>query len=141
MTEYINTFWRKGMPEGDKVLKCDKEPVNYNGFLIYERAKGTVYDVVKDGACIGMYAGLNGAKRNIDLKSGRCLQEQGEFDNVLGRTDCKNTVCDLCATDDKQCSICGENVNYVNILYDSGAPFHKECYEIEYGRIDNLESS
>jgi len=50
------------------------EPEEYKGYLIYHRIDSVlpiesgahVFDVVKDGTCIGQYAGPNGARRFID---------------------------------------------------------------------------
>jgi hypothetical protein len=68
---YTNPFHNPRIHESKPVLSCDREPTPYNGYLIYERHKGTVFDVVKDRVCIAMRAGLNGAKRFIDsVKNG-----------------------------------------------------------------------
>jgi hypothetical protein len=57
---------------GDSV-GTDKDPVEYKGFLVYERylneyggIGGWIWAVVKDGKEISQLAGPNGAKRAID---------------------------------------------------------------------------
>lgn len=68
---YINTFHMPLNPYSQKILTCDTPPVEYKGYQIFHRVKSAnkdanVYDIVKDGKCIGMYAGPNGARRKID---------------------------------------------------------------------------
>lgn len=43
-------------------------PFHYKGYMIYERFEHgyQIFDIVKDDVCIGMYAGINGAKGRID---------------------------------------------------------------------------
>jgi hypothetical protein len=65
IVRYKNSFYKKSTPESKPVLFCDKGPVEYKGYLIYQRMKDC-FDIVKDGVCIGMYAGINGAKKSID---------------------------------------------------------------------------
>lgn len=63
---YINTF-HDPMDDklGPSVFEVVAEPVEYNGFLIYRR-QPDAYDVVKEGLCLGIYAGLKGAIKSID---------------------------------------------------------------------------
>jgi hypothetical protein len=63
---YTNSFFNPERKDVPKELTTEAKPVAYKGHLIYERIKGTCWDIVFDGVCIGMNAGLNGAKRRID---------------------------------------------------------------------------
>jgi hypothetical protein len=67
---YKNSFHQKGNPYSQEIItaRLGESPVEYYGYLIYRRLDGDywVYDIVKDGVCIGMYAGINGAKARID---------------------------------------------------------------------------
>lgn len=65
MTIYINSFYDNDKLNRKQYLETDATPVKYKGFLIYHRTY-SIFDIVKDGICIGMYAGLNGAKGRID---------------------------------------------------------------------------
>lgn len=72
------------------MIETDAQPVEYGGFLIYHRVNhvnkdANVFDVVKDGACIGQYAGINGAKRFIDGKVADITKEQAYIVNFHGR--------------------------------------------------------
>lgn len=44
------------------------KPVSYKGCMIYVRWDrfGEVWDIVKDGVCVGQRAGPNGAKARVD---------------------------------------------------------------------------
>lgn len=69
--KYKNSFYNKNTQGSQSVLSCDKPPEKYKGYLIYHRLS-RCYDIVKNGVCIGMYAGPNGAKSHIDrLISGK----------------------------------------------------------------------
>lgn len=73
MAAYQNSFHKPGRPEyGPEYYVTDAEPVAYRDHLIFQRLR-ECFDVVRDGVCIGQYAGLNGAKRYIDarLEAGR----------------------------------------------------------------------
>lgn len=65
MIKYKNPFyclkWDNSSPEYE-----GKDYQEYRGFLIVERIKGRVWDVVKNDTLISMRAGLNGAKSFID---------------------------------------------------------------------------
>lgn len=65
--KYHNPFYNPKYKRSSEVLECDIIPKNYLGFDIYERIKNEEYDVVYNHTCIGMYAGLNGAKNFIDM--------------------------------------------------------------------------
>jgi hypothetical protein len=65
-TTYRNKFHIPGSRHSEEILSTDAKPVKYKGYLIYERVKGSIWDVVKDGVCVGMYAGPNGAKNFIN---------------------------------------------------------------------------
>ena len=70
--EYRNPWHVPGKQEyGPAVYHTTARPTSYNGFQIYHRIKsysagGDCFDIVKDGVCVGQYAGLSGAKRAID---------------------------------------------------------------------------
>jgi hypothetical protein len=75
MTNYKNSFYIPDNPYSYEFLQCFKEPIEYKDHLIYRRVVsmedgGNIYDVVKDNICIGMYAGLDGAKKFVDCKDG-----------------------------------------------------------------------
>lgn len=70
---YQNPFFSLKYQDSKPFIETAAAPVEYKGFLIYHRVKsynpgGNVFDIVKDGVCVGMYAGLNGAKKAIDEK-------------------------------------------------------------------------
>ena len=74
-TTYINP-WHKPTKRdcGPAFYSTDATPKEYKGCLIYHRINSTgtiesgshIFDVVKDGVCIGQYAGPNGARSFID---------------------------------------------------------------------------
>lgn len=68
MAKYRNKFYSPKYQDSKPVIETNAEPVKYKGYLIYERIKGICFDVVKNGVCVSMYAGLNGAKHAIDNK-------------------------------------------------------------------------
>lgn len=65
MATYKNSFHNPKWQDSKPKITTDAEPIEYNKHLIYQRQKDC-FDIVKDGVCIGMYAGLNGAKNRID---------------------------------------------------------------------------
>jgi hypothetical protein len=66
---YRNPWHKPGKPEyGPAHYTTDAEPKPYNGHLIYQRLQ-QCYDIVKDGVCIGQFAGPNGARNAIDTDS------------------------------------------------------------------------
>jgi hypothetical protein len=69
MTVYVNSFFGK-VAESSKTLSCATPPIEYKGHQLFNRIPGKpgaqVIDVVKDGICIAMYAGMNGARGFID---------------------------------------------------------------------------
>lgn len=62
---YINSFWSRGSLD-PQTYRTDAKPEEYRGFQIYGRIRGVVWDVVKDGVCIGQYAGRKGARGLVD---------------------------------------------------------------------------
>ena len=58
---YRNTF-----ETGPATFTTSAKPHRYRGFLLYNRLPGTVCDIVKGGACVGMCVTVRGAKRHID---------------------------------------------------------------------------
>lgn len=65
IASYTNPFYSSKFDNSKPVITTNATPVSYKGYLIYKRTK-EVFDVVQDGVCIGMYAGINGAKRWLD---------------------------------------------------------------------------
>lgn len=70
---YKNTFYSKDRePYSNPFLGTDEEPQVYKGYRIFPRVisvkpGGDEFDIVNDSdECIGMCAGLNGAKARID---------------------------------------------------------------------------
>lgn len=71
MAQYKNSFYNEKDQNSKKYFETSEIPIEHKGYFIYHRIKSTikdlnVFDVVKDGICIGMYAGINGAKKFID---------------------------------------------------------------------------
>jgi len=66
MAKYKNKFYSPKYQDSKPVIETDAKPVEYKGYLIYERIKGVCFDIVRKGVCISMCAGLNGAKKEID---------------------------------------------------------------------------
>ena len=69
-TLYKNRWYEQGVRGSQEYLETDSEPVVYKDHLIYERMDFgySVFDIVFQGVCIGMYNGINGAKKRIDEK-------------------------------------------------------------------------
>jgi hypothetical protein len=63
---YSNPFYSPKIHGSTREITCDSSPVEYRGYLIFQRIQGQVWDVVKDGVCLTMMAGPNGARRAID---------------------------------------------------------------------------
>lgn len=51
---------------GPAEYETDVTPMEYRGYLIYERIPGQCWDVVLDGVCMTQRAGLRGAKQYVD---------------------------------------------------------------------------
>lgn len=66
MTEYRNSFYHPTQGHDPEIYRTEVKPVEYRGYLIYQRIKGRCWDVVRDGVCIGQYAGKSGATGFID---------------------------------------------------------------------------
>lgn len=69
MDTYKNSFYENDKQNRSEFINCDKKPIEYKGFLIYHRWT-ELFDIVKNGVCVGMYAGINGAKKKIDQING-----------------------------------------------------------------------
>lgn len=67
MTVYKNSFYNRHYQNSLPVITVRSEPEVYKGFLIYKR--NGEFDIVINEVCIGMRAGINGAKRHIDYLS------------------------------------------------------------------------
>lgn len=69
MTTYFNPYHKPGKPEyGPEEFTTDASPKHYNGFDIYERIKGQVWDVVnpQNNTVVTQRAGPRGARDAID---------------------------------------------------------------------------
>lgn len=62
---YKNSFYNAKYQDSKPVIETAAIPVEYKGFLIYQRSK-YVFDIVKNDVCVGTYAGIKGAKNRID---------------------------------------------------------------------------
>jgi len=62
---YKNSFHQQHNIYSREYYETDVCPIVYKGYSIYKRSD-IEYHIVKDGVCIGMNAGLNGAKDKID---------------------------------------------------------------------------
>ena len=65
MTTYRNKFYQKNNIYSREFFETNEKPTEYKGYLIYHYWI-EMFHIVKDGVCVGMYAGINGAKRAID---------------------------------------------------------------------------
>jgi hypothetical protein len=71
MATYKNTFYSPKIPGSTEQITTAAQGEEYCGHLIYHRLKstcrdGNIFDIVNGGECIGMCAGINGARRRID---------------------------------------------------------------------------
>lgn len=82
LTKYKNTFYRKG-GESPETIETEANPTEYKGYLIYERIRKVCFDIVTDGVCIGMYAGINGAKKRIDKEKSTVYPKSGSILNQM----------------------------------------------------------
>lgn len=64
-TTYKNKFYGKHYQNSTPTITVNSEPEIYKGYKIYQRYTG-MFDIVMNGICVGMCAGLDGAKRRID---------------------------------------------------------------------------
>jgi hypothetical protein len=64
-TSYKNKFYNKNFQNSTPIITVNSLPVLYKGYNIYKRFSN-LFDIVKNGICVGMCAGLEGAKRRID---------------------------------------------------------------------------
>lgn len=64
---YDNPWHRPGKSEtGPAIYITDATPAEYRGYLIFQRIRGAVWDVVKDGTCVAQRAGFTGALAAVD---------------------------------------------------------------------------
>jgi hypothetical protein len=61
---YANSFYKRG-EQGSREMYEGENPTEYKGFQIFEWSS-IEFHIVKDGVCVGMMAGINGAKKRID---------------------------------------------------------------------------
>ena len=84
--KYINPFHSAYYQDSKPIIETEEEPIEHQGYKIFKRIEvhrkitdtmqsvfvSDVYDIVKPGdllrpsKCVGMNAGLNGAKRRIE---------------------------------------------------------------------------
>lgn len=68
MTEYRNIFWSSRSLD-PRIYKTEAKPVEYRGYTLYRRLE-CCWDVVKDGNCVGQYAGKSGAQGFVNRLHG-----------------------------------------------------------------------
>ncbi|HEV7253836.1 MAG TPA: hypothetical protein VGN97_12190 [Mesorhizobium sp.] len=74
MARYRNPWHRPhDASYGPEFYETDARPAEYRGHLVYRRLSAC-WDIVKDGECVGQYAGPNGARRAIDALSASLAQ-------------------------------------------------------------------
>lgn len=66
MHEYRNSFYHPTQGHDPEIYRTDVKPIEYKGCQLYQRIKGRCWDVVRDGVCIGQYAGRSGAEAFVD---------------------------------------------------------------------------
>lgn len=71
MATYKNTFFKNDKKERKEYITTESKPMFYKNHYIYHRISSNIkdaniFDIVKNNECIGMYAGVNGAKNRID---------------------------------------------------------------------------
>jgi len=76
MAKYRNP-WFKPMGHDPEFYSTDAKPLEYRGYLVYQRIKGVCWDFVKDGVCQRQMAGGGAYKQVIDAMA----------DNNLGPHD------------------------------------------------------
>jgi hypothetical protein len=64
---YRNPWHKSNGSQGPAFYETFATPFEHAGCQIYERIRGTVWDVVHAGVCITQRAGRNGAKEGADL--------------------------------------------------------------------------
>jgi hypothetical protein len=82
MTEYKryrNSFYNPKRFSSQEWItaRLDESPEEYKGYLIYRRidedSGDNIFDIVNKDVCIGMCAGINGAKRSVDWFKERAI--------------------------------------------------------------------
>ena len=68
---YINPFYNEKYQNSKPIIVTENKPIIYKGIKIYHRINsyhsgGNVFDVVCEGKCVAMRAGIEGAKKFID---------------------------------------------------------------------------
>lgn len=63
--EYINIFYNPNYQNSQLIITDIDTPTVYKGFQIIQRSPVN-FHIVKNGVCVGMNAGINGAKKRID---------------------------------------------------------------------------
>lgn len=84
IARYRNPYFDRRHPTdprrstGPEFYETEAQPTEHRGYLIYERIRGHVWDVVKNGWCVTQRAGFDGACRAID----ELLSRQAEVKNA-----------------------------------------------------------
>ncbi len=73
---YRNSFYDAMHGHDPEIYRTEARPIEYKGCLLYQRLKGVCWDVVKDGVCIGQYAGRRGAEAFVDRGCVRFSESQ-----------------------------------------------------------------
>jgi len=84
-TRYKNPWYnpRRNSSYDPEYYETDAKPKEYKGYLIYERIPGQVWDIVKDGVCVGQMAGPNGARQRVDELTGTPAPEKIHINELL----------------------------------------------------------
>jgi hypothetical protein len=72
MTTYNNPWHDRHSVYSREKYTNDK-PVEYKGYFIFKEREYE-FHIVKDGVCVGMNAGINGAKKRIDTGEPKLLK-------------------------------------------------------------------
>jgi hypothetical protein len=64
---YRNPWHKSNGSQGPVFYETDAKPSEHAGCLIYERIKGVVWDVVRDGVCLTQRAGPRGAREGAEI--------------------------------------------------------------------------
>lgn len=64
-TTYKNGFYNKYNQYSRQYFQSEHKAINYKGYFIHNY-RDMEFHIVKNDVCVGMYAGINGAKCKID---------------------------------------------------------------------------
>lgn len=74
---YTNPFYNQKHKFSQSTFTDSDKPIEYGGYQIFQR-NSNEFHIVKDGVCVGMNAGLNGAKRRIDTNEPKLYEPQAQ---------------------------------------------------------------